>query len=100
MVIAITFLNLELLVKVASTLLIILYMFVNLAVIIMRESKIQNYQPKFHSPLYPWLQIIGIFAGGFLIFEMVPSVLMLASLLTMIVAVSSPSNRAMFFRRR
>ncbi len=25
----------------------------------MRESKIKNYQPKFKSPFYPWIQIIG-----------------------------------------
>ncbi|UCD55866.1 MAG: amino acid permease [Candidatus Omnitrophota bacterium] len=70
MIIAIIFLNLELLVKVASTFLILLYILVNLAVIIMRESKIQNYRPKFHAPLYPWIQIAGIIAGIFLIFEM------------------------------
>ena len=70
MIIGIIFLDLMLLVKVASTLLILLYIFVNLAVIIMRESKIQNYQPKFRSPLYPWIQIAGIISGMFLIFEM------------------------------
>jgi len=70
MIIAIMFLNLELLVKVASTFLILLYAMVNISVIIMRESKIQNYRPVFRSPLYPWLQILGIFASFFLIFEM------------------------------
>lgn len=70
MIIAIVFLDLYLLVKIASTLLILLYMFVNLAVIVMRESKIQNYQPKFHSPLYPWMQIGGVVSGGFLLFTM------------------------------
>jgi len=70
MILAIVFLRLELLVKVASTFLIMLFLFSNLAVIIMRESKIQNYQPKFKSPLYPWIQIIGIITGLFLIFKM------------------------------
>ena len=42
---------------------ILLYIFVNLAVIIMRESKIQNYQPIFRAPLYPWLQILGVLSG-------------------------------------
>ncbi|MGB2706266.1 MAG: amino acid permease [Candidatus Omnitrophota bacterium] len=69
-IIAILFLNLVLLVKVASTFLILLYIFINLAVIIMRESKIQNYQPKFRAPLYPWMQLAGIVSGLFLIFEM------------------------------
>jgi len=70
MIIVILFLDLENLVKTASTLMLILFMFVNLSVIIMRESKIQNYQPTFRSPLYPWLQIAAIVAYGFLIFEM------------------------------
>ncbi len=70
MILAIYFLDLESLVKVASTFLIILYLLANLAVIIMRESKIQNYQPKFKAPLYPAMQILGILASGFLLFEM------------------------------
>ena len=70
MIIAIIFLNLELLVKIASTFLILLYVFANMSVIIMRESKIQNYQPRFYSPLYPWMQIVGIVSGIFLLFKM------------------------------
>jgi len=70
MIAAILFLRLELLVKVASTFLILLYIFINLAVVIMRESKIQNYQPKFRAPLYPWMQLAGVVSGLFLIFEM------------------------------
>ncbi len=70
MILAIMFLKLELLVKAASTFLIALFIFANLAVIIMRESKIQNYQPSFRSPLYPWMQIAGVVAGVFLIAEM------------------------------
>ncbi|MFH1753492.1 MAG: amino acid permease [Candidatus Omnitrophota bacterium] len=67
---AIIFLDLELLVKVASAFLIILFMLANIAVIIMRESKIQNYRPKFVSPLYPWMQILGVIACVLLLAEM------------------------------
>jgi len=70
MIFAILFLNLETLVKVASILLILLYISANVSVIIMRESKIQNYQPIFRSPLYPWMQIAGILGGIFLIITM------------------------------
>ncbi|MFH1867779.1 MAG: amino acid permease [Candidatus Omnitrophota bacterium] len=70
MVLAILFLDLESLVKVASTFLILLFMFANIAVVIMRESKIQNYQPKFRSPLYPWMQISGVIISLFLIYKM------------------------------
>jgi amino acid transporter len=70
MIIVILFLSLENLVKTASSLKILLFMFVNLSLIVMRESKIQSYRPKFRSPLYPWIQILGIIGYGFLIFEM------------------------------
>ncbi|MBN2121053.1 MAG: amino acid permease [Candidatus Omnitrophica bacterium] len=70
MVLAILFLKLEMLVKLASELLILLYIFTNLAVIIMRESRLQNYQPKFRSPLYPAMPILGIIGCGFLLAKM------------------------------
>ena len=58
------------LVKIASVVLICTFIFSCLAVIIMRESRVQNYQPKFKSPFYPWIQIVGIAGFGFLIFEL------------------------------
>jgi len=70
MIMFMLFLNLENLVKVASTMKIILFIFMILACIIMRESRILNYKPTFISPLYPWLQIIGLIAYGFLLYEM------------------------------
>jgi len=70
MILAVLFLKLEDLVKTASTLMIILFMFVNIAVIIMRESKIPSYRPTLQAPLYPWLQIFGVIISGFIIFEM------------------------------
>ena len=80
MLAAILFLKLELLIKLASELLILLYIFTNVSVIIMRESKIQNYQPKFRSPLYPGMQILGIIGCGFLLAEMGRFILLLSSL--------------------
>lgn len=72
MIAIILFLDLEMLVKTASTIKILLFGMVNLAVIIMRESGIQNYQPTFKSPLYPWLQVAGVISYGFLLLEMGP----------------------------
>ena len=69
-VIAIIFLPLEILVKTASTMMILLFIFVNISLIIMRESRIQNYHPKFKSPLYPWIQIIAIVVYAFIIIQM------------------------------
>jgi len=68
--ILVIFLPLETLVKTASAMMLLLYIFINIAVVIMRESGIQNYRPKFRSPLYPWLQIFAIVAYIFLIIEM------------------------------
>ncbi|MCK4358085.1 MAG: amino acid permease [Candidatus Cloacimonetes bacterium] len=70
MIVMISFLNLENLVKAASTMKIILFLYVNISVIVMRESKIQTYRPSFRSPLYPWIQIGAIIIYGFLIFKM------------------------------
>ena len=50
MITAIVCLDIESLVKTASTLKIILFILVNASVIIMRESRIQSYRPKFRSP--------------------------------------------------
>jgi amino acid transporter/mannitol/fructose-specific phosphotransferase system IIA component (Ntr-type) len=67
MICLILFLDLKNLVKVASSLKLVLFMLANLSVIGMRESKVHNYQPKFRSPLYPWIQIIGVLGSGFLL---------------------------------
>jgi len=70
MIFVILFLDIESLVKTASLLKILLFLFVILSLIIMRESKIRHYQPKFRSPFYPWVQLIGVGGLVFLIFEM------------------------------
>ncbi|MFC1512679.1 amino acid permease [bacterium] len=73
------FFDLKVLVKMASTVLIGTFLFSCLAVIIMRESKVQNYAPKFKSPLYPWIQIIGIIGFAMLIIEMGAEAMLLFS---------------------
>lgn len=70
MVAVILFMDLKDLVKTASTIMILLFGSVNIAVIIMRESGIQNYQPKFKSPFYPWIQIVGIICYALLLWDM------------------------------
>jgi len=56
--------------KLASAFQLLVFAFISLAVIIMRESKIQSYDPGFKSPLYPWIQIAGIGTAFWLIIEM------------------------------
>jgi APA family basic amino acid/polyamine antiporter len=70
MVTAIIFLDIEMLAKTASTLLIILYILTNVSVIVMRESRIQSYRPKFKSPLYPYIHIAAIIIYAALIIDM------------------------------
>ncbi len=70
MIAVITFLDIESLVKVASTMMLILFSFVNISLILMRESKIVSYKPAFKAPLYPYLQIAGAAVYLALIIEM------------------------------
>ena len=60
MVVMIAALSIRDLIKVASTMMLILFLLVNVAVLIMRTSRLQNYRPSFRSPLFPWMQMVGI----------------------------------------
>jgi len=51
--------NLELLVEAGSTVILATSILANVAVIILRASKIQNYRPSFRTPLYPIPQILS-----------------------------------------
>lgn len=53
--------------KLASAFQLFIFMLVNLAVIVMRESRIPSYDPGYRSPLYPWMQVSGIIVSGVLI---------------------------------
>ena len=64
------FLRLEVLIEAASIVLILTNLLSCISVIILRESRVQNYRPSFRTPLYPWLQIAGIIAFGFILLEM------------------------------
>jgi mannitol/fructose-specific phosphotransferase system IIA component (Ntr-type) len=56
--------------KLASAFKLMIFGLLNLAVIVMRESKIEEYDPGYKSPFYPWLQIGGMLVSTILIFEM------------------------------
>ena len=63
-------LNVEQVAKLASALQLLLFGLINVAVIVMRESQIESYDPGFRSPLYPWLQLVGLFVPLVLVAEM------------------------------
>ena len=56
--------------KLASAFQMVMFALACLAVIVMRESRIESYDPGFRSPLYPSLQILGILGPFWLIVNM------------------------------
>ena len=58
--------------KLASGFQIMVFMMINLCLIVLRSAVASHdwYNPTFKSPLYPWLQIWGILAGGVLVYMM------------------------------
>jgi len=56
--------------KLASAFQLLIFSLVNLSVIVLRESRIEGYEPGFRSPFYPWTQVIGGLAPLWLITEM------------------------------
>ncbi|MFW6137855.1 MAG: amino acid permease [Spirochaetota bacterium] len=74
-------LQLDILVEAASSVLILTNILSCLSVIILRESRIQNYRPSFKTPFYPWMQIAGTLGLGVLIFEMGKEALLISLIL-------------------
>ena len=64
---AILFLDVVKIAKLASAFKVLMFVSVNLAVIVFRETNAQWYRPKYKSPLYPFVQIFGILSGLFLL---------------------------------
>lgn len=56
--------------KLASAFQLFIFILVNLAVIVMRESHIPSYDPGYRSPAYPWVQLFGMLTSGALIVYM------------------------------
>lgn len=63
MALVIIFLEVEKIAKLASSFKVMMFILVNLCVIVLRETSVAWYQPKYRSPLYPWMQIFGILSG-------------------------------------
>ena len=56
--------------KLASAFQLALFALICLAVIVMRESAIDSYDPTYKTPLYPWVPLAGIFGSCWLITQM------------------------------
>lgn len=87
MILIIIFLNIEDLVKTASAMMILTYVFSNIAVVVMKYSGIQTYRPTFVAPLNPYLQIVSSLVYVFLIFEMGYFPLMLTLVFSLIAGI-------------
>lgn len=68
--------------KLASAFQLLLFSFVCLAVIVIRESKIDSYDPGYKTPLYPWIPLIGFLTPFvFIAYMGIQTILVSASLL-------------------
>ena len=56
--------------KLASAFQLLMFGFLCIAVIVMRESNLDSYDPGYKSPLYPWMQIFGTGSAIWLISQM------------------------------
>lgn len=56
--------------KLAGAFQLFMFAFTCIAVIVMRESLIESYDPGFRTPFYPWLHILGALTPIWFIFEM------------------------------
>lgn len=64
------FLDVAKIAKLASAFILIIYMLENIAVIVLRETRVQWYQPEYKSRFYPFTQIFGIISCLLLLSEM------------------------------
>lgn len=63
MTLVILFLDVEKIAKMASAFMVMMFIFVNASVIILRETAAQWYNPPYRSPFYPFAQLFGIISG-------------------------------------
>ena len=71
----------ELLATLGSVLHLIIYGLLNLALIVMREADVEDYEPTFHVPLYPLTPIVGALVSFGLIAFISPMVIVFGALL-------------------
>lgn len=69
MAVTIVALDVEAIASLASAFILVVFGLLNVAVIVMRSSRIPAYDPSFRSPLYPYTQVAGIAATLVLVVE-------------------------------
>ena len=86
MMLMIATLPIEQVAKFGSAFQILVFILVNLAVIGFREGVVDDYDPEFVSPLYPWTQLVGM-AGGLVVLTQMGTVPLAGAVAITIVAV-------------
>ncbi len=81
MIAVILLLDVEGIAKLASAFQLLIFGLLNVAVIVMRESRIAGYVPGYRSPFYPWLQIVGAITPVLLVAQLGGLAIGLCSLL-------------------
>ncbi|WP_458188430.1 amino acid permease [Haladaptatus sp. NG-WS-4] len=72
LVILVLFVPVVSLAKLASAFQILVFVFVNAALVAFRESELSWYEPEFVAPAYPWVQLFGMLGGLVLLTQMGP----------------------------
>ena len=49
---------------------ILVFILLNIALVGFREGAVDDYQPAFRAPLYPWLRLFGIIGGSYVLFQL------------------------------
>jgi amino acid transporter/mannitol/fructose-specific phosphotransferase system IIA component (Ntr-type) len=70
-------LHIDSLVKVASAMMLFLFILNNFSLIIIRNIELRNYKPTFKAPLFPYLQMFAIVVYLVLIYQMGPKILLM-----------------------
>jgi len=84
MTVIILALQIEMLVKVASAMLLLFFILDNVSLIIIRNIEFRNYKPTFEAPWFPYLQMFAIVVYLLLIYQMGPKILLMTILAILI----------------
>lgn len=94
MVVAILTLPIESIAKLASSFMILIYALENVAVMVLRETRVQWYKPTYKAKFYPWIQVASVVAS-FVLLTAMGSVVV-----TGILGISIPGVLIYFFYSR
>jgi len=70
MLLMIAFVPIDDIAKLGSAFKILVFILVNVALVAFRESDLEDYEPAFRDPLYPWTQAFGVVGGLVLLTQM------------------------------